>query len=86
MKILITILLVLFISGNANALSTKDILSQGTVITTAIIAEDTYLQIIVQHQYILYRCSISVRRSANTYCRELNHHDALNAEGELKWR
>ena len=85
MKILITILMTLFISNNANAiaLSTEDILSNGTVITTAIIAEDTWLQFIVKHQSKFYRCSISVRSTAETTCRELAHTGARNARGEL---
>ena len=85
MKILIPILMAFFISSNANAiaLSTEDILSNGTVITTAIIAEDTWLQFIVKHQNKFYRCSIGVRSKAKTTCRELAHTGARNADGEL---
>jgi hypothetical protein len=73
MKILITLLLALFLSSNAYAVSTKDVLYYGTVITSAVEYND-YLKFLVKHKSIVYRCqTLLYSAKPETYCRELDY-------------
>ena len=72
MKILITILLALFISSNANSQGMA-ILERGEVIAHGIVG--SYMFMISKFNSKIYRCEIDIRGSAQTQCEEAYFYD-----------
>ena len=71
MKILITILLALFISSNAFAISSEKVIRDGDVIAYGV--TESSMQMIVNYINKTYRCDIDTTGRPRARCRELNH-------------